>query len=127
MKVSNCCGATFVGETDLCSKCKEHAGEYEAVEFTCTKCGSHRLEEVMAGVTVSSIVHTLAIEDGEVSMEYGEQSNEGGTVDRYQCMDCGDMVANSQEELIEELSGQFHKSVIGYSQQLRSNHERPND
>ena len=25
MKVSNCCGAKPYGETDLCSKCKEHA------------------------------------------------------------------------------------------------------
>ena len=24
-KLSSCCGATFIGETDLCSECKEHA------------------------------------------------------------------------------------------------------
>ncbi len=24
-KLSNCCGAPFIGETDLCSECKEHA------------------------------------------------------------------------------------------------------
>ena len=30
MKVSNCCGATLLPETDICSDCKEHS---EAVEY----------------------------------------------------------------------------------------------
>ena len=56
------------------------------VEFTCPACGKHRLEEVMVGVTVASII--IAIPDcGDLN--YGEQTNENGTVDRYQCVDCG--------------------------------------
>ena len=33
--VSNCCDAKFWAETDICSKCKEHADEY----MICTECG----------------------------------------------------------------------------------------
>ena len=33
--VSNCCGAKFWAETDICSACKEHAEEY----MICTECG----------------------------------------------------------------------------------------
>ena len=32
---SECCGATYIGETDLCSDCKEHCGEY----MVCGECG----------------------------------------------------------------------------------------
>ena len=32
---SECCGAIYIGETDLCSKCKEHCGEY----LVCGECG----------------------------------------------------------------------------------------
>ena len=34
--VSNCCGAKFWAETDICSACKEHAEEY----MICSSCGS---------------------------------------------------------------------------------------
>lgn len=33
--VSNCCGAKFWAETDICSACKEHAEEY----MICSSCG----------------------------------------------------------------------------------------
>ncbi|QDP52924.1 MAG: hypothetical protein Tp165SUR256671_5 [Prokaryotic dsDNA virus sp.] len=32
---SECCGAKYVGETDLCSDCLEHCGEY----MVCGECG----------------------------------------------------------------------------------------
>ena len=31
-KLTNCCYEPFIGETDMCSKCKEHAGIAEAEE-----------------------------------------------------------------------------------------------
>jgi len=33
--VSNCCGAKLYPESDICTKCKEHAEEY----MICTECG----------------------------------------------------------------------------------------
>lgn len=43
-KLSNCCDAHFVPETDICSDCKEHAGHYfdrEPLtgEMICPECG----------------------------------------------------------------------------------------
>lgn len=73
-------------------------------EFTCKKCGSHTLEEVMTDVTVSSSIKGFEILDGFIDIDYAEQSNEGGEIETYQCLNCGEAVANSQEELIEFLS-----------------------
>ena len=33
---SNCCGATFWGETDICNDCREHA---DVCEMMCDECG----------------------------------------------------------------------------------------
>ena len=54
--------------------------------FVCPGCGGHRVEEVMSDTTVSTEVNTVA-ECGDV--EYGEDSHDGGVVDRFQCLDCG--------------------------------------
>tara|TARA_R100001443_G_C3309281_1_gene167299 strand:- start:202 stop:483 length:282 start_codon:yes stop_codon:yes gene_type:complete len=35
-ELSNCCGAKMVGETDICSECKEHA---DVDEMVCSECG----------------------------------------------------------------------------------------
>ena len=69
-------------------------------QFKCPKCKGHRLEEVMINVTVASEVSNVCIEDDCVDMDYGHQSSEDGDVERYQCIDCGEVVAGSQEELI---------------------------
>ena len=72
-------------------------GNYNMKEFTCPNCQGHRLEEIMSGVTVASTVNSFEIEDGDISFDYGEQSNEDGTIDRYQCMDCGHSIANNPQ------------------------------
>ena len=66
------------------------------LEFTCPSCKRHRLEEVMVGVTVASNV--VVSEGGNV--EYYEQSNEDGTVERYQCMYCGFVIKNDDDQEI---------------------------
>ena len=33
MKVSNCCGASIIENTDLCSDCKEHCEVVEQAEY----------------------------------------------------------------------------------------------
>jgi len=71
------------------------------IEFVCPKCSGISLEEVMVNVTVSTNINDIDIEDGEIHFDYGEQSNEDGVIESYQCMSCGHIVATSQEELIE--------------------------
>jgi len=81
------------------------------MNFTCPNCGEHRLEEIMIGVTVASTI--LDVEDG--SVDYGEQSNEDGEVQNYQCMDCGAVLTNDMlpitdpEELWQWLEDQVPK------------------
>ncbi len=56
------------------------------LEFTCPKCGEHRIEEVMIDVVVMSEIINL---DSDGDFNYGEQTNDGGIVDSYSCMNCG--------------------------------------
>ena len=50
--------------------------------FACPSCKSHRMEEIMSGVIVASQVRGVGF-GGDV--EYGEQSNEDGVIERFQC------------------------------------------
>jgi len=68
-------------------------------KFTCPDCGENKLEEIMSSVTVASEISV--IQDGD--LEYGEQTNSSGVVERYQCANCGYTVAHSPEELVEML------------------------
>ena len=63
-------------------------------QFTCPKCGSHRLEEVLTDCTVSSEILDMG-PGGD--LEYGEANNDGGCVDRYQCLNCGCIVPNAED------------------------------
>lgn len=59
-------------------------------EFQCPKCGALNFEEVQVDLTcATSISQVREMDDGDVQIEYGEQTNESGHVDRYQCMGCG--------------------------------------
>jgi len=72
--------------------------------IACPKCTSSRIEEVMSDVTVISNINSINIEDDEISIDYGEQSNEGGTLECYQCADCGNTIAADEDELKEIFS-----------------------
>ena len=68
--------------------------------ITCPKCGDHRLEEVMTNVTISSRIISVSPDE----CEYDNMENNGGDVDRYQCMNCGyRLKSNTVDELFEEL------------------------
>lgn len=69
------------------------------LEFTCPGCGSHQLEEIMSDVVVASCI--TVIDDEYDELEYGEQTNSGGVVDRYQCENCGKLIAGDHEALLE--------------------------
>jgi hypothetical protein len=70
------------------------------LQFTCPKCGAHKFEEIMVNVTVSSEIATVEVEDGEViEVNYEDQTNEGGEVDRYQCAECGETICQGTLEV----------------------------
>ncbi len=70
--------------------------------FTCSNCGGHEIEEIMVNVTV--VTEMASIEEDE-SAEYGDQINEDGEVDRYQCSGCGKTIAKDRAELLQILRG----------------------
>lgn len=73
--------------------------------FCCPKCQGSVIEEVQAEVIVSTEINVL-YEDGLIM--YGEATNEGGYVVRYNCRNCGYTIVDNmpdEQELIEALMG----------------------
>lgn len=58
-------------------------------KFKCPKCQGTRLEEIMSDVVVASEIYSIEFEDGEADCNYGDQTNDDGVIDRFQCMGCG--------------------------------------
>jgi predicted RNA-binding Zn-ribbon protein involved in translation (DUF1610 family) len=101
------CGNTWEDDWDLpfdgsCPKCGA-PGRLKDVEvislsvaeaFTCPTCGEHRLEEILSGATVTSSVEGIW-KDGDT--EYGEVATEDGTIERFQCVDCGWKVPDCED------------------------------
>ena len=80
----------------------------KTIKFTCQKCGKHRLEEVMTGVTVTSPIYNISIDEGIADCEYESSCNDGGEVDCFRCLSCGHVVegVKTLEELVEFLDNQ---------------------
>lgn len=79
--------------------------------FKCPKCGSHKIEEIMVDMTVSSEVAEISPEGGEIT--YGEQTNEGGHVDRYGCGQCGYTIIDHDSPFCEDgLDGEALASAL---------------
>lgn len=69
----------------------------DGLKFTCPECGSHRLECCEDGPYSSEV---LAIdEDGD--FDYG-QIDASGTVDRYQCLNCGYVLSRQDGSSIDD-------------------------
>lgn len=65
--------------------------------FICPYCERNTvLEEVMFKVIVYSDIQEIVEQYGIL---YGEQTNEGGEVVRYQCRECFEEVAKTEDEL----------------------------
>lgn len=67
---------------------------HREVKFTCPKCSGSTIEEIMVEVIVASEIRISTEEadetgPGGIFSNYGEQTNEDGHVDRYQCGNCG--------------------------------------
>ena len=65
--------------------------------FKCTKCGGSRIEEVLPGVTQTSVITEVVLtDDGDLICDYiPHPVTEGGYTDqiRYQCVKCGQEVS----------------------------------
>lgn len=72
------------------------------ISFKCPKCGCNEIEEIMGGVVVASEVKEDAcyLGDGEIELEYGEQTNTDGEVERYQCKNCGFLISDTNTVLL---------------------------
>lgn len=73
--------------------------------FTCKLCGSHRIDLVETNVTQYTRVYEVVIENrtGLEPWEFGETDYFGGEMSHYQCADCGERIAGSNEELMKVL------------------------
>jgi len=70
--------------------------------FKCPNCKCVVLEEVLTDVTQSSNVLSVG---AEAEAEYGNASTDGGVLDRIQCIECGEMIAKTYDELVEKAKG----------------------
>lgn len=82
----------------------------EYLKFTCPKCGKNDLEEVMVGVTVFNSIKTISYDEHGELIDWGDCDHEDGSIDRFQCEECGytiedkdGMLIRHYDELIEWL------------------------
>lgn len=73
----------------------------KVINWECPHCNSNRLEEVLVNVVQSSEITDIS---SEGYLDYGNFSTEGGELERYQCLDCGFIVAHTTEELLKILN-----------------------
>jgi len=77
--------------------------KHQCPQFTCPDCGSHRLEEILTDVILTTEIIDVG-PGGDLEYADGGQGDEG-EVDRYQCLDCGHVIpdAKNSEELARAL------------------------
>lgn len=80
--------------------------------FTCPKCKSNRLEEILVNVVQSSFVVLSNRREDNDAIDYGATTTEDGVVDRYQCLECGRIVPNATtpEKLYRDSSIQWEEN-----------------
>ena len=62
-------------------------------KLKCPKCGRNRLEEVIAGASQSTPIEGV---DGDGLLVYGDGTEEGAEVDRFQCAACGEVIRDGR-------------------------------
>lgn len=73
------------------------------LEFKCPKCKGHKIEEIMVDMTVATeISNVVQYDDNRVEHVQGEQTNEDGHVDRYQCGECGYTIVDGYASFTDE-------------------------
>jgi len=87
------------------------------INFVCEKCGCNKIEEIAVDVVVTSVLKNEAtyLGGGEIDLQYGKSENGGEPViDRYQCAECGCILANSSsDELFEYL---FNRNMVEFDE-----------
>jgi predicted RNA-binding Zn-ribbon protein involved in translation (DUF1610 family) len=73
--------------------------------FTCPKCGSHKLNEILVGVIQTTEVTAVEQADDGLACDYGDSTHDGGEIAHYECGNCGNIVATSEEQLAQLLFG----------------------
>ena len=71
--------------------------------FTCPKCGSHKLDEILVGVIQTTVVTAVELTDEGLACDYGDSTHDGGEIAHYECGHCGHIVATSEEQLTQVL------------------------
>lgn len=76
----------------------------QVLPFNCPQCGGHRLEEVMVNVTVASRIVGVTVDmnqsNSDAGIRYGDQTNDEGEVDHYQCQSCGHILQDEEQNWI---------------------------
>jgi len=75
--------------------------------FTCPKCGSHKLDEVLFAVSQTSSITVIEpnFEESSLALDYGGYSHDGGELSHYSCGECGRLIAKDEKELANFLFG----------------------
>lgn len=92
------------------------------VKFKCPACDSNRLEEVMTGVTVTREITSVGIDREVADLTYGNQINEDGELDCYQCAACGTALRLDNDQLVTgpaELATWFEQHPTGSTRDYR--------
>jgi rubredoxin len=69
--------------------------------FKCPACGRDTFEEILVKVVQATTFKQVCVEEHETEPTYLESSTEGGDLDRYQCLECGHVLKNSDGSKIE--------------------------
>jgi len=70
------------------------------LKFKCPKCGKKVLEEIMVEVVQSSSISEIQDDDGTVYIDYENSSTDGGEVSHYQCVECGYIIKDEDDNNI---------------------------
>lgn len=73
------------------------------MKFKCPECGETRLEEVLVDVVQYTEILDIAEEDGLPIVNYGDHMLDGGEVTHFQCLKCGEHIADTEAELLDYL------------------------